>query len=286
VRFIGVNIKNILCRNSKSEKIPIRIPIWNGQLLKDRSALITGGTSGIGFAIAKVFVAQGADVIITGRDEEKLKRASKEIGNGIRGVILDNEDVDSIGERFLRLSEDYTEKKIDILVNNAGVNSFSKFLKVSAEEWDKVVNINLRGTYFFAQVFSDYMIKNHIKGNILNIGSSSGYNPAIKPYGITKWGIHGLTKGLAKALLPYDIIVNGIAPGPTATDMLDSSSKGESIDIGNERYPARRFIMPEEIANLAVFLTSDMGRMIVGDMIPMTGGCGVLSYDYLNYDVM
>lgn len=107
------------------------------------------------------------------------------------------------------------------------------------------------------------MISNQIKGNILNIASSSSLRPANSAYTISKWGIRGLTSGLAKSLAPYGITVNGVAPGPTATPML---LKEDIHNISHPNLPAGRYVLPEEIANMALFLVSDMGRMVVGDM--------------------
>ena len=134
--------------------------------------------------------------------------------------------------------------------------------------------------YFLSQCISNYMIENRIQGNILNLCSSSSYRPSIDPYMISKLGMSGLTLGMAKKLIPYGIVVNGIAPGPTFTPMLHKQ-EGDSIQHGG--VPAGRYIMPQEIANLAVFLTSPMGRMIVGDVVKMTGGSAVTTYDDVRY---
>ena len=119
------------------------------------------------------------------------------------------------------------------------------------------------------------MKDNNIGGNILNITSSSSLRPANSAYGLSKWGMRGFTEGLAKSLAPYGITVNALAPGPTATSMLNKDWK-EGI-----QHPGLlgRHIMPEEIGNMAVVLVSDMGRSIIGDTIYMTGGCGLLTTD-------
>lgn len=124
------------------------------------------------------------------------------------------------------------------------------------------------------------MKENQIKGNILNIASSSSLRPAVSAYTLSKWGIRGLTLGLAKVLAPYGITVNGIAPGPTATPML----KSDVDSITNNDIPLGRFVMPEEIANMAVFLVSEMGRSIIGDIVYMTGGAGVVTYEDMKYN--
>lgn len=120
------------------------------------------------------------------------------------------------------------------------------------------------------------MVENKIKGNILNITSSSSLRPAISPYIISKWGERSLTLGMAKKYLPYGIIVNGLAPGSTLTPMLN---KAEDNDLYLDYSPSKRYAAPEEIANLATVLVSKMGRMIVGDTIYATGGAGIITYD-------
>ena len=124
------------------------------------------------------------------------------------------------------------------------------------------------------------MKDNSIQGNILNIASSSSLRPATTPYILSKWGIKGLTIGLAKILIKDGIVVNGLAPGPTATPMLHKDIN-DDLYIANN--PSERFTTPDEIANMAVVLTSSMGRMIVGDTIYMTGGAGILTVDDIKY---
>ena len=131
-----------------------------------------------------------------------------------------------------------------------------------------------------SQVFADYVISRNIKANILNIVSSSGIRPAVSPYMLSKWGLRGLTEGLARILAPKGIIVNGIAPGPTATAMQPSTKDG---DISWPLNLLGRMAVPEEIANMAVFLVSNMGQTIIGDIIYMSGGGGIITNEDYNY---
>lgn len=142
------------------------------------------------------------------------------------------------------------------------------------------MNCNLKGTYFLSKLFVKYMKENKIKGNIINIGSSSGNRPATSPYAISKWGIKGLTIGMAKKYIDMGITVNAIAPGPTATRMIRDE---RDEDISKLQYPMDRLVTPEEVANLAVFLVSDMGRMIVGQTIYMSSGLGIITVDDIDY---
>lgn len=162
---------------------------------------------------------------------------------------------------------------VDILVNSAGVLNKNDFLHMTETEYDAIMDTNAKGTFFMSQVVGKYMIENNIRGHILNVTSSSALRPAWTPYQMSKWAVRGLTLGLADMLIPYGIVVNAIAPGPTATPMLNKH-EGDTIYHPN---PAGRFAMPSEIANLAVFMVSDMGNMIIGDTFYMTGGSGTVT---------
>lgn len=254
------------------------------ELLKGRFALITGGTSGIGYAIAELFLRSGASVCITGRNQDRIDDACNKLRSTfpiykehVYGLVLDNRNVSSYAlavDDILKL-----EGKIDILVNNAGVLG-GHISNVAEEEYDNVLDTNLKGAFFLSQIVGKYMKVQQIKGNILNIASSSSLRPASSAYMLSKWGIRGLTLGLAKSLVPYGITVNGVAPGPTATPML---MKGNVKNIFHSGLPVQRYVMPEEIANMALFLVSEMGRMVVGDIVYMTGGAGLLTLDDMNY---
>lgn len=252
------------------------------ELLKGRTALITGGTSGIGLAIAKAFIMAGSDdVIITGRTTERLKKACFEIKDAtsnllgdIHGIEMDISNVKALDKMWKEALSYSRTNTIDIVVNNAGVLG-STFGNTTEEDYDMVMDTNLRGTYFLAQHAAHYMKDNNIKGNILNVASSSSLRPAASVYTLSKWGIRGLTMGMARVLTQHGITVNGIAPGPTATPMLQREIKKDSIF--HPKSLTGRFATPEEIANLAVVLVSDMGKMIVGDIIYATGGAGVIT---------
>lgn len=259
------------------------VSIAPNELLKGKTALITGSTSGIGYAIANAFLSSGASIIMTGRDKQRLEMTRKKLiasfpdkEEDISCLVIDNRDVASFEDIFVRHQE---LQKIDILVNNAGIQG-GDIASTNEKEYDNILETNLKGPFFLSQLVARNMKANHIKGNILNIASSSSLRPANSAYNISKWGIRGFTLGLAKTLIPYGITVNGIAPGPTATPML---MKNNIKDIAHERLPIGRYAMPEEIANMAVFLTSEMGRMIVGDIIYMTGGAGVITFDDVKY---
>ena len=258
--------------------------VENTTLLRGRCALITGGTSGIGYSIARAFLQAGAGVIITGRNQERLIKATETLSPSgqVSGFVLDNTKVDSYEEAFSQIMSTVQNVGfpcIDILVNNAGVN-YKGMPNATEEEYDMVMDTNLKGAFFLSQMFGKYLVANQIKGNILNIASASSLRPADSAYTLSKWGLRGLTLGLAKALGPNGITVNGIAPGPTATPMM---KRNGDTNMALDRIPLGRYIMPEEIANMAVILVSDMGRSVLGDIVYMTGGAGLLTYDDVNY---
>lgn len=268
-------------------EVTVKAEITNllpNQLLIGRTALVTGGTSGIGKEIARAFLNAGANVIITGRNEERLEKAKAELqetaySGFVKTIVLDNSDVASIPQKIKSIIGFLEGHTLDILVNNAGVGNGGSFRKGTEEEFDKIIDTNLKGTFFLSQIVAKYMKENKVKGNILNISSSSGIRPAISAYMVSKWAIRGFTQGLAKLLIPYDIVVNGIAPGPTATPMLLNNNENLALFTS----PSKRYATPEEIANMAVILVSNMSRMIVGDIVYMTGGAGTLTFDDIFY---
>jgi len=270
-------IHRILKKMKKVVKEPVYIPVLEGKILSGKTVLITGATGGIGRAIAKRCVENGAVVIIAGRSQEKVSIIVNSLNNTVP-FIVDIQDTERMKQAFLGLVED-KKLKIDTLINCAGLQAGGIFGNTDLVGFDKTINTNLKGTYFLSQIFSNYLIENDIKGNILNISSVSGCRPAISPYMVSKWGITGLTEGMAKKLIKYGIVVNGIAPGPVATEMIGLD--GSNLDYDNA--PAGRYSDPIEIANLAVFMISSMGRMIVGDTVYISGGCGNLTFDDIEY---
>lgn len=252
------------------KKIPI-IEIRNtNRLLADKVALITGGSGGIGMTIAKQFIASGCKVVIVGTNINKINKTIQELGDGIPFIINMNE-IQSFNTKINEISN--IVGNIDIVVCSAGVHSDNiDFWNMTEDEYDRVMDINLKGTYFFCQASANYMRKNKIEGKILLISSSRGSEPAWSPYGLSKWGINGMIKGLAKCLAPYKINVNAIAPGSTAT-MLLGYEKGNSVYSADNT--ECRLIMPDEVANIASLLVSEAGKMINGEIIHISSGRGI-----------
>lgn len=272
-------IKSIIMLTKEEKKIPIPLQTNTTELLKGKTALITGGTGGIGMAIAESFLKNGAQVILAGTTEAKLKTSIEKLEKGLdcasrlRSIVINVKDVNSLPDKIRFASALFETNKIDILVNAAGILNHSDFWNTTEKEYDAVMDINLKGTFFICQAMAAYMKENKIQGHILNVSSSSALRPAWTPYPISKWAIRGFTLGLADTLLPYGITVNAIAPGPVATAMLGKKA-GDSIH--NQNNPIGRYAEPSEIANLATFMVSDMGNMIVGDTFYITGGAGTI----------
>lgn len=223
-------IKNIINQLRTEKQVPIPKPINVQKVLEGKIALITGGSSGIGFALAQSFLDSGCKVIIAGTDEKKLKTCIEKLGSDVCDyIVLDVIDVKSIPEKIRLAAAKFAENRIDILVNSAGINKNTTFADVTETEYDQIMNVNLKGTYFMSQAVSQLMIEKEVKGHILNVSSSSALRPASTPYRISKWGIKGLTLGLAEKLLPYGIVVNAIAPGPVSTPMI-GRNEGDTIE--------------------------------------------------------
>lgn len=264
-------------------KVPVYIPVLQSDLLKGRVALITGGTRGIGYSIAKQFLMSGASIIITGRHADTLHEVRERLISlaecdeyRVNIEVLDFSNPSGYEGTLKNICENY---KIDILVNNAGVPSQNIFWNVEGKEYDMVMNVNLKAAYFASQIVAKHMIDNDIHGNILFISSSSSNRPATLPYTLSKWGVKGLTEGLAKMLIKYDIVVNSIAPGQTVSGMLPRDAN----DMNNKRAPIKRMIDPIEIANMATILVSDIGRSVVGDTVYLSGGSGLITFDDIDY---
>jgi 3-oxoacyl-[acyl-carrier protein] reductase len=247
-----------------------------GLLLKDKLVLITGGGSGIGKSIAFVALQQGAEVIITGRNETKLIETIKEFKNNgfdkVSYFIWDISQIEEISQKIRQLIKK-AGKQIDVLVNNAGSQPNEFFPDVTEQEWNRIYDVNSKGTFFMCQEFSKYWISQGLEKQhkIINISSQGGFVGATYPYRMSKWDIVGLTRGLGASLIKKNIIVNAIAPGVVRTEMQKRYyEQGDNIYCGIN--PINRFAFPEEIAHLAIYLISDLSNFIVGQTIVCDGG--------------
>ena len=255
--------------------IPVEHVSDKENLLDSKVVLIVGASGGIGSEIARTFAKSGARVILAARNTRKLEKLTKEIGPNAKWIQFDISDVQGIKDTVNKAVEIYG--RIDALVNVAGIHStksMTNFFNTTIEDWENIMKVNLEGMYFTCQAVAQYFVDSKIKGHILNISSSTGAEPAWSAYRLSKRDIEGLTLGLAQVLTKYGITVNGIAPGSTATSLL-GVKEGDSIyttdnDVG-------RYVMPDEVATYALLLISDLGNMVVGDTLYISGGRG--TYD-------
>lgn len=236
--------------------------------------LVTGGSSGIGLAIAKRLVQGGARVVITGRREQRLMEAQREIGQGCAGYLCRDVSVaEEIRESIL--SAEKMMGGFDGLVNNAAVSceSFGRGYEpwdITPDEWDQVVDADLKGAFFMMRHAVDRMRETGRRGNILNIASNAACMDILGPYGASKLSLLKLTRSMGKRFGSDGIVINGIAPGATVTPMISHYCQG--ADAPYERHALGRFIRPEEIAELAAYLMSDMGEIICGHTVIADAG--------------
>lgn len=275
-----MGIKRILRKIKRKlviEKIQaINVPIVEGEYLKGDLAFITGGAGGIGFAIAERFIDNGCSVIISGTKKDKLENACRKLGENASYVVMDAKVVKSFDDVFSEIREEVGDRKINILVNCAGNHGPSNFWDITPDDWDNVMDVNVRAVYFLSRLFASYFKDEGIKGHILNVGSASALRPGKTPYEISKAAVQSMTLGMASEFIKYGIVVNSLCPGPTATSML---GKEENSSLTWPANPTGRLATPKEIANWAVFMVSSMGDYVVGDSFFVTGGAGTICID-------
>jgi len=244
-----------------------------GKILQGKKILVTGGSSGIGLSIAKKCLKEGATVLITGRNEIKLKNVVKTINNPLLNMLVWDISQIVIGKEKIKEAKELLGGEIDILVNNAGIINNLDFPDVTEELWDKTYSINSKGTFFLTQLLCRQWIKEDGIGlkKIINISSQGGFVGATYPYRMTKWDIAGLTQGLGIKLAPLGIIVNGIAPGVISTSMQKKCLE-QKENVYSSINPINRYALPQEIAELAIFLMSNSSNFIVGQTIVCDGG--------------
>lgn len=241
-------------------------------MLKDKIAVITGGTRGIGFETVKVFVENGAKVILFGSRQQTVEKALQELAElkiQADGYWPDLSDYAEIEETIAKIIGQYG--KIDILVNNAGISANQPIEKTSAEEFAKIMAVNVEAMFNVTKAVVPGM-KKHGEGVILNTSSMVSIygQPAGVGYPASKFAVNGLTKSLARELAPFGIRVNAVAPGITNTDMVASLPR-EMIDPLIKTIPLGRIGEPRDIANAFLFLASEMASYITGDILSVDG---------------
>jgi len=244
--------------------------------LEDKVAIVTGGSTGIGKALALGMAKEGASIVITARHEPRLTKSQGDIkslgGGNVLALKSDVSVIPDIQEMVDKTIE--TFGRIDILVNNAGIFPIAPFLEKDESTFDKVANINFKGVFFCTQAVAKHMVKNRY-GKIINIVSTQGRMgfPMHSEYTATKGAIISLTRALAAELSPLGINVNGIACGFTKTAGVEANNyPKETIDGAIGMTPLRRIGRPEDYVSIAVLLASDESSFITGQTISVDGG--------------
>ena len=239
--------------------------------LAGRTALITGGNQGIGWAIAEILAQQGAAVAINYPDEARAPHDLERLGTSAIALKADIGDVAQIRAMFTQLADAFGV--LDILVNNAGIFPRATVIELDEATWDQVHDVNLKGTFFCSQEAARMMIPRR-SGRIINIASISGLEPTPRGshYSASKAGVIALTKSIATELGPYHIAVNAVAPGITDTAQPRYGMTEEEIAAAGEATPWGRIGRPEDVARAVLYLVSDLSEYVTGETVFVTGG--------------
>jgi len=255
-------------------------------VLDGKVAIVTGGSSGIGKAIVKTYLDHGAKVMIVDVDEEGLQETEKELAKFKENVLLVKGDVTKVED--VRKTVDETVKKwtkIDVLVNNAGVGTISSLIEMTEEEWDYVLDINLKGMFLFTREVAKVMIEQK-GGCVINLSSINEEVPLAGEihYCVSKGGVKMLTRAVALELAPYNIRVNAIAPGMTETALTEELLVIPELKSAVlHQIPFGRIGRPKDIAKVAVFFASDYASWVTGSTICVDGGMHLIGEESYLY---
>lgn len=252
--------------------------------IKGKVAIVTGGARGIGASIVEGFAKEEANIVISDIMFDDAQELAKKLTNGGANVLAVRTDVTNKSDIENLVSATLHEfGKIDILVNNAGVLKVTSFVDLDEEEWDRVNDVNAKGTYLMSRAVVPHMITAR-QGKIVNISSLAGKrgSPGLAHYSASKFAIIGITQTLAKELGEYNINVNAVCPGTLRTQIWEAILDGRATHQGipREQYwnewieqiPLKRPQTPEDIANIVLFLSSEVARNITGEAINVNGG--------------
>ncbi len=241
--------------------------------LKDKVAIVTGAGRGIGEATAKKFAVEGAKIVVADINEYDINRVVEEIkaeGGEAIGLVVDVTKRDKVDEMVEKSVE--ALGSLDIIVNNAGITADSTLLKMTEDQWDRVIQVNLKGVYNCGQAAAKIMTQQG-KGVILNATSVVGLygNYGQTNYAATKWGVIGMTKTWAKELGKKGVRVNAVAPGFILTPMTEKMPE-KVLTMMADKAPIKRLGTPEDIANAYTYLASDEASFVTGSVLEVTGG--------------
>jgi 3-oxoacyl-[acyl-carrier protein] reductase len=242
--------------------------------LKNKTAIITGGSNGLGRATALLFSKEGANVVIADMDVSAGQNVVEEINSNGGKCIYVKVNVSNPDDVNNLVSATISEfGKIHILINNAGIVSDARLIKMELDQWQKVIDVNLKGVFICAQAISKVLINQNEGGTIINTSSVVGLygNFGQSNYVASKAGVIGLTKTWAKELGKYNIRVNAVAPGFIATDIIKSMPE-KVINLMKEKTLLGRLGRPDDIANAFLYLASDEGSYVTGTVLSVDGG--------------
>ena len=246
--------------------------------LQNKVAVITGGNSGIGFATAQGFIAEGAQVVITGRKAEAVQEAVEKLGSQARGVVSDTGSMADVYKLADQVRAHHA--RIDVLFVNAGVAFFAPIAQVDEAHFDEQFNINVKGAYFTIQQLLP-LLNDH--GSIILTSSVATHlgGPGSSVYAATKAALTTFSRTLSTELLERNIRVNVISPGPIATPIMSKTGMSaeqqeQATQAYTQQVPMKRFGQPREIATIAVFFASDDSSFVTGDEIIAGGGMATL----------
>jgi 3-oxoacyl-[acyl-carrier protein] reductase len=238
--------------------------------LTGKGALVTGATGGIGAAIARVLHGAGATIAISGTREEKLKELADELGERVHILPCNLSDREAVAN--LAKKADEAVGQLDILVNNAGITRDNLYMRMTDEEWDDVIAVNLTSVFALTRGALRGMMRRRY-GRVVNIASISGMigNPGQANYSASKAGMIGMTKSLAREVATRSITANCIAPGFIETPMTSALNEKQIEAIANA-IPVSAFGQPEDIASAALYLASEESRYVTGHTLHVNGG--------------
>ncbi len=238
---------------------------WDGKL-----ALVTGGSRGIGRAIAAALVERGVRVVLTGRSEARAQETAEELGSGAQGLAMDVSDREAVARVIKSVLDEH--ERIDILVNNAGITRDNLLMRMKPEEWDAVMATNVNALYYCSQAVLRPMIRQR-SGRVINMSSVVGLtgNAGQVNYAASKAAIVGFTKALAREVASRNVTVNAIAPGYIETDMTRELSQGATEAL-HEAIPMKRIGQPSDVAAAVLYLASEGASYVTGQVLQVNGG--------------